>query len=129
MGIEFKSRRKILIAVFSIIILSNIPPFKWPFTWFDHDDYRFSTNNGSFTFQEFQFKNRDFAMGRGRFLYFKNNCRCNNTILYRLNKNNLLKFWRYGDYIFKKKYRLPYESWENIEARRGYIDHLQNQDF
>lgn len=51
------------------------------------------------------------------------------TILYRLNRNNPIKFWRYADYIFKKKYQLPYQSWEEIEARRGYIDHLNAQDF
>ena len=79
--------------------------------------------------QEFQFKDRDFKMGWGGFLYFKENCKCVDTVLYRLNHNNPYKFWRYGDYIFKKKYHLPYQSWNKINARRGPIDHLGAQDF
>ncbi|MEO9144479.1 MAG: hypothetical protein ABI237_02890 [Ginsengibacter sp.] len=121
--------RKGIIIIVSVIILCNLPPVKWPFTWFDHDDYRYSNNDGSFTYEEFQFQERDFKMGWGGFLYFKENCKCSDTILYRLNRNNPFKFWRYGDYIFKKKYHLPYQSWVKIKVRRGPIDHLEDQDF
>lgn len=121
-------RRKIIIAV-SIIILCNLPPLKWVITWFDNGDYRYSNNNGSFTYKEFQFKERDFDMGWRGFLYFKKKCSCGDTVLYRLNRNNPFKFWRYGEYLFQEKYQLPYQSWEKIEARRGLIDHLNGQDF
>ena len=120
---------KRIFIIVVILILCNLPPLKWPFTWFDHDDYRYSNNAGSFTFREFQFKGDDFALCWRNFLDFKKDCHCADTVLYRLNRNNPFKFWRYGDYIFKKKYHLPYQSWDKIKARMGPIDHLQSQDF
>jgi hypothetical protein len=121
--------KKAIVMFLVFLILCNLPPLKWPFTWFDHDDYRYSNDNGSFTYAEFQFKERDFAMGWRRFTDFKKECKCADTTLFRLNHNNPFKFWRYGDYLFKKKYRLPYQSWDKIEKRRGPIDHLNAQDF
>jgi hypothetical protein len=125
----FSTVKRNTIIIIAVIVLSNLPPLKWPFTWFDHNDYRYSNDNGSFTYEEFQFKDRDFKMGWGGFLYFKENCKCSDTVLYRLNRNNPFKFWRYGDYIFKKKYHLPYRSWDEIVGRRSDTGYHGVQDF
>ena len=42
------------------------------------------------------------------------------TIVYRLFAINPLKFWRWGEYIFDWRYRLPYTDWEAIKKKRGF---------
>lgn len=111
--------RRMTIWILIVITICNLPPIKWIFLFFDHDDYRYSNIDGWFTYEEFQFKGRDFKMGQRRFEDFKEQCKCGDTILYKLNKNNFLKFWRYSDYLFRKKYHLPYQEWSIIEARRN----------
>lgn len=41
------------------------------------------------------------------------------TVMYRLFKKNLLKFWEWRAFIVDDpKYKFPYKSWEEIKARR-----------
>jgi hypothetical protein len=50
--------------------------------------------------------------------------------LYRLFKRNPIKIWQWGDYLFSKKYYLPYKNWNEIKQIRGYINHKSGyQDF
>lgn len=44
------------------------------------------------------------------------------TILYRLEGINIAKVWRWGDYLTKEKYRIPFKSWKDIEGIRGPIE-------
>ena len=121
--------KKTIIIILVFLVLCNIPPLKWIFTWFDHDDYQYSNYNGSFTFQEIQFKGDDFDLCMYRFNNLKKTGEISDTVLYRLNRNNPFKFWRYADYLLKAKYHLPYQPWDEIKKRRGPVDHLDAQDF
>jgi hypothetical protein len=42
------------------------------------------------------------------------------TTLYRLFKKSPYKFWRWEEYLFNWRYRLPYKNWEDIRMIRGY---------
>jgi hypothetical protein len=115
-----------IITIFFLLLLINIPPIKF---LLGTDDCQYSNADGSFTYDEMSFNDRDFAMGIRRFDDFKV-LHPGDTILYRLCPRNPLYIWKYGDYLFSKKYRLPYRSWKEIESARGYIVHRSNfQDF
>ena len=80
-------------------------------------------------FQEMGFKSRDFQMCLRKFNEFKKQ-NSTDTVLYRLCKNNYLKFWKYHNYFFTDKFRLPYMNWSEIEARRGPLTNKSGfQDF
>jgi hypothetical protein len=107
-----------ILIIVVILLVSNTRPAKVVLESRDYSDCKYSNYNGSFTFEEMQFQSRDFAMCLRKFQEFKkqNN---KDTILYRLCKTSVLKFWRYGDYLSDEKFKLPYMSWQEIEARRG----------
>jgi len=112
------------------VVISNIPPVKWIYTWFAPDDYDYSTYNGSFTFDEIQFKGRDFRMCKDLFIKLKESHELpDSSRLYRLNKISIWKFWRWSDYLFKEKYWLPFLNWADVQKRRGHVELLHNQDF
>jgi hypothetical protein len=119
----------ILLVVIALIVLSNTRAAKSMVNEKDESDCSYSNRDGSFTFQEFQFNSRDFAMCQRKFQEFKKQNHTD-TVLYRLCKSNYLKFWNYSDYFFDEKFRLPYKSWPEIEEIRGPIDHKTGfQDF
>ena len=118
-----------ILIIVVILLVSNTRPAKAVFQAQGNSDCRYSNYNGSFTFEEMQFQSRDFAMCLRKFQEFKkqNN---KDTILYRLCKTDVLKFWRYGDYLSEEKFKLPYMSWKEIEARRGALTNKSAfQDF
>lgn len=116
--------------LFVIIVMSNFPPLKWIYTWFDQDDYNYTTYDGSFTFSESQFKGRDFKMCESTFTNLKTSGQLpDSSRLYRLNENSIWKFWRWGDYLLKKKYKLIFLDWSEVKQRRGNVSSLHNQDF
>ena len=80
----------------------------------------YSNYNGSFTFEERNFKERNFDMCEAKFSEFKkqNNT---DTVLYRLCRQNIFKFWNWGNYILRGKFNLPYTSWQQVKSRRGTI--------
>jgi hypothetical protein len=115
-----------IISILFLILLINIPPIKFIF---GSDDCQYSNAGGSFTYDEMSFNERDFAMGMRRFHDFKV-MHPGDTVLYRLCSMNPLYIWKYGDYLFSTKYRLPYKSWKEIDIVRGTIHHRTNfQDF
>ena len=104
----------ILIPIIVVIVICNLPPFRLIFGGFD---CQFSNSDGSFTYEEMNFKGSDFSRCQRRFIDFKTE-KLGDTVLYRLCPMSVLHFWDYGSYLFSKKYRVPYRSWEKIEARR-----------
>jgi len=104
----------VLIAAITIIII-NIGS-----TALHNIDCKYSNYNGSFTFEEMNSKERNFDMATYKFMEFKK-LKQGDTVLYRLCKINLLEFWNWGSYLFEEKFRLPYTSWSEIEARRGPV--------
>lgn len=120
-----RSLINITIILFLLLII-NIPPVKF---LLGTDDCRYSNYNGDFTYEEMNFNSRDFTMGMRRFKDFKE-MHPADTILYRLCPINPLYIWKYGDYLFSKKYRLPYKPWEEIETVRGVVMYRSHfQDF
>src|SRR5689334_20343829 len=105
---------KRILLLIAIIILINIPPLNWIS---GHDDILYSNANGRFTFDEVNMSGRNYELCLVNFEAYKKS-HTKDTVLYRINKINILKFWRWGDYLTKEKYRLPYKSWETIEATR-----------
>ena len=118
--------RTSLVALLFLFIIINIPPIKFLFS---SDDCKYSNANGAFTFEEMNFNERNYEMGEYKFQEFKK-LNKNDTILYRLCPINILYVWKYGDYLFNKKYRLPYKPWQEIEAlRKPVINKSGFQDF
>ena len=129
MQLGMKTWKLILIIMLAVLILSNTAPANRILEPTITDDCRYSNFNGSFTFEEMQFQSRDFDMCLRKFNEFKKQNHTD-TVLYRLCKNNYLKFWKYHNYFFSEKFRLPYMSWTEIEARRGPIENKSPfQDF
>src|ERR1700743_1231711 len=123
---SMKKAIRIFIFIFSIIVISNILPVK---TFVKTDACRYSTGDGGFTFEEMNFMDADFRMCQNRFQEYKKN-QIKDTILYRLCPMNALHFWDYGEYLFSKRYHLPFKSWQSIENIRGTITNKTGyQDF
>ena len=115
-----------LIFALTVISLSNIPIIKW---FIGSTDCQFSNGDGSFTFAEINFKGANFQLCEENFIEYKKKP-VGDTILYRLCPKNILHFWDYGEYLFSKKYRVPYKSWSEIESHRGPIINKSGfQDF
>jgi hypothetical protein len=115
-----------LIALLGLILICNIPPINMLLSL---DDCRYSNNTGSFTFAEINIGGYDYNLCMNRFTDYKDQVRTD-TILYRLTAMNPLCFWKYRNYLFDKKYRLPYKSWKDVEQTRGPIKNKSGfQDF
>jgi hypothetical protein len=118
--------KKLCLIVLVVVILTNVPPIKWVI---GQEDLLYSNASGTFTFAEMNFTSRNYKMCMNKFHMFKAENK-KDTVLYKLEPVNPLKFWRWGDYLTKEKYRLPYKHWEEIEARRGHVKNLSGfQDF
>jgi hypothetical protein len=44
----------------------------------------------------------------------------NDTIICRTFAINPLKFWRWGEYLFNWRYKLPYTNWDKVQQKRGF---------
>jgi hypothetical protein len=116
---------KIIVAL--ALIISNLPFVKEIFG-INEDYYSYSNLSGTLTFQEIFWqgrvmrksnvintRNRDWT--RFQQLNPKN---ANDTIIYRHFKINPLKFWRWYEYAFDWRYKMPYVNWEDVVKVRGY---------
>ena len=111
----------VIMLVLLIVVLTNL--------FAQQPDCRYANYDGSFTFMEQNTKGRNFRMCQNRFTAYKKEIG-QDTLLYRINKKNLLQFWNYSDYLFKDEFKLPYMSWKDIESRRGQIENKTGfQDF
>lgn len=112
------------------LLLTNWPAFK-NVTGLNDWYYRYSNFSGTFTTLEIPIQGRLYKRPpNGEFILNRPNfygCRAmppSDTVVYRLFAINPLKFWRWGEYIFSWRYRLPYADWEAIKKRRGF-DYLK----
>lgn len=111
---------KAIVAILIILIISNI---------FSQPDCRYTNFSGSFTFEEMNFKERNFRMCKDKFEAFKNRNKVD-TVLYRLCAKNYFKFWNYRSYFFSEQFRLPFMRWKQVEERRGAVINKSGfQDF
>jgi hypothetical protein len=114
--------KKVLLLFVIIICIINLPPVKW---MAGPDDVYYSNVDGSFTFNEYNTSGRDYELCLRNFQVFKET-ENHDTTLYRITPKNILKIWRWGDYLTKDKYKLPYKSWEEIQTKRGPIKNKTN---
>ena len=126
-----RNKKTITILVLIFIIMSNLPPVQSLYDLsFDEDLYRYSNCDGSVTFQEIYFKNRDYTIAEllySDYIKKHNEADCK---FYRLFKINPLAFWRWRYYLFDKRYRLEYKNWNDILIIRGDIKSKSGyQDF
>lgn len=113
-------RTSLFLAFFLLISLSNLPPGKWILDLaIDEYHYRYSNNNGTLTYVEYKSHDTK-GLLRGLNSYKKSFPESKDTIIYRLFKKDILCFWRWGDYIFDKRYKIPYRNWKKIVKERGY---------
>ena len=125
-----KKKNRILIwLIVIVLLLTNWQGFK-NITGLNDWYYRYSNSSGTFTASETPSKGRVFEKpSKGEFILNRPNfydCKDmpqTDTVVYRLFAINLLKFWRWGEYIFNWRYRLPYDNWELIKQKRetGYM--------
>jgi hypothetical protein len=114
--------KKILLFVLVIVVITNLPPIKWIT---GPDDILYSNANGTFTFDEANISGRNYELCMDNFYAFKS-INEKDTVLFRITPINILEFWRWGDYLIKGKYKLPYKSWREIERIRGPIENKTN---
>ena len=96
---------------------------------FKNEDCMYANRSGTFTYEEMNFKGRDFKTCMRKWEMFKkeNN---SDTVLYRMCKMNPLKFWNYFDYVSHPGYKLPYLSYDEMIRTRGEITNMSGfQDF
>ncbi len=111
-----------LVAI--IILLTNWQGCK-NITGLNNWYYKYSNISGTYTSSETPKKGRvykrppggKFILNRPNFYGCKDMPQ-SDTIVYRLFDINPLKFWRWGEYIFNWRYRLPYANWELIKQKR-----------
>ena len=116
----------VLVLIFAIIVICNLPPIRLLFGGFDCE---FSNSDGSFTYSEMTFKGSDFIRCQYKFISFKKE-KLGDTTLYRLCPMSILHFWDYGPYLFEDKYKVPYKDWKEIGARRKpVVNRTVFQDF
>jgi hypothetical protein len=109
-----KNKNKFILIALLIVALASVASTS------PNIDCSYSNYNGSFTFEEMNFKERNFDMCLRKFEEFKKQNK-QDTILYRLCKKNLFKFWNWGKYFSQKKFKLPYIAWQKINLRRGVL--------
>ena len=115
------------------MLLSNFPPIKSLFKLFiDENHYRYSNADGSFTAWDIPFKQRLYNLNPTVPNGFKEaHSNTKDTLVYRLFGKNSLCFWRWAEYYYDRRYKLPYKSWKEIRKKRGYDLKYSNnwQDF
>lgn len=118
-------KKLILVLVTILIVISNLP-FVKEMAGINFDYYRYSNYDGSITVHEIFSQNRvmskKFALGEiDNKEYLVRFPMQEDRIIFRLFKINPLCFWRWGEYIYDWRFRLPYKSWNEIYKKRGKL--------
>lgn len=114
-----KKIKKIFLAFFILIIVSNLP-FVTPFFTFvlDEKHYKYSNFDGTCTSVEFM--SRDFEMmKRLHQICLNRNPSQKDKKMYRIFSKNPFAFWRWRLYFYHERYTLPYRDFNEIKKLRG----------
>lgn len=96
-----------------LLLLTNYTPLKG-FLDLKHA-YHYSTWHGELQTAERPFKGCDYrCVGMVLEEFKQQNPHSSDTILYRTFKRNPFVFWRWHDYVFHPRYKLPYLNPEEI---------------
>ena len=104
---------KPLIYVLVIIILSNLPPLNFFFRVFGGDSIVRGTSESLYVTKDLKYQYQGYLKDT-----LKNDCYrqyrakypMSNPTLYRLQPLELWKFWNWGEYLIKEKWRQPYKN-------------------
>lgn len=107
--------KKTLIVIYIVIFLVNIPPIKSLFEVFLGKVHYYTTANHGFSDSDYSFKRRTFDEVWNNYEVYKRECKTPDMILYRTFKMEPQKVWLWGEYLFYRKYRLPY-----LQMPKGY---------
>ncbi len=104
--------------------ITNIPGIK-EISGANKAYYRYSNYNGTITSWEILSQGREIDKEYVKTIsqneqFKKMHPDTKDTTIYRLFEINPFHFWRWGEYIFNWRYRLPYKNWKEIKKRRGY---------
>jgi hypothetical protein len=119
-----KSKKKkwlrLVLIISGIMALCNLPgPSDFFEMWVDHNHYRFSNGDGTYTVIDNMFKNDRWRFKRKLIdPDFFAQCPHADSSMYRLFTKNPFAFWRYGKYFLDKRYTLPFAKWEDVKKRR-----------
>ncbi|MDO1449815.1 hypothetical protein Q0590_26285 [Rhodocytophaga aerolata] len=105
---------KILIATLILALITNYTPIKGILEL--EKVYFYSTFNGELQTAERPFKGCNYSCVEMVLQEFKHNHPgASDTILYRTFKRNPLLIWRWHDYLFHPRYKLPYLHPEQVK--------------
>lgn len=127
--------RTVFIIIIALLIIYL--PLRFLIHLISPNDISFSNLDGSFTATEYLKKGDDYELILRRFESFKMHVRNNDTdylgkdttVLNRLDPKRLWQVWNYGEFLFNKKYHLPYKNWEEIRIIRGPKTNNKYQTF
>lgn len=123
-----KKYKKWIWIIAVTLLLSNWQGFK-NLSGLNDWYYRYSNISGTYTVMEIPIQGRVYKEFSTKYFILDKSaleeCKIphipqSDTIVYRLFAINPLKFWRWGEYIFDWRYRLPYTDWEAIKKKRGF---------
>ncbi len=114
--------KSFIILALLLILISNLTLFK-EWAGINNNFYRYSNGDGTVTRLEIFYQGRNMSKEYPKDIFklvnfTKNYPNSPDTILYRLFVMNPLHFWRWGEYVFSWRFRLPYKNWEEIRMRR-----------
>ncbi|MBN9296847.1 MAG: hypothetical protein J0I41_07535 [Filimonas sp.] len=115
--------KKIATYLVVLLVIINLPPIAAPLrTIIDDNQFRYSNADGSYTIQEHFFKARlmrEPYTNKVHQDFIKRYPGTTDTIIYRLYWRNPLCFWRWGYYLFDKRYStFQYKNWDKIKEVR-----------
>lgn len=110
------------LSLFSLflILLLNLFPALPVYIWIEPliQTYHYTTSNGSFEFREVTGKGRDLQMLERQFEYYReqNPEIGNNAKVYRTFTVNILKFWKWREYLTHPRWDYPYINPKDITS-------------
>lgn len=111
---------KLLKYMVVLIMSASIPPIKsFLSLMLVEKHYRYSNGDGTWNLIEIPFKGRVFNFTKTLdTAWLWKDCPQSDTTVYRLYKKDFWAFWRFGEYLYDKRYILPYKSRDEIRRYR-----------
>jgi hypothetical protein len=111
-----KLKKGMLVFLLIVLVVNYVPPVKGLLDF--GQKYYYTTLHGEVQPWEMPSKQPNFEGALRRFeLYKQENPATTDTVLYRTFKRNPLLIWRWHDYLFHPRYKLPYIDPEQITRK------------
>ncbi len=116
------TKKTIIILLSVALVISNTVTFK-EISRLNHDYYKYSNGDGTVTVHEIFYQGREIEKSYPKTIFkyegfVEQYPNSKDTTLFRLFKTNPFHFWRWAEYLYSWRFRLPYKSWEEIKLRR-----------